>query len=192
MSPGDPAFYKGEFVGLLYTYLHIANRLFTYEYSVYEFQSVYGPVQNWGKYKVRCIKENNILKNQLFILKFLQPNTVSFALYSRRKEGRGFSGNKDTNIIILGWQQSHFAFSARWFQSFEVVLLRCKLQTEYGIWQLTFHRFMMIELAWGQFLFSNLAGGGKHKISMGKRFGLRCGSSSVPDFLKTLRVPEMP
>ena len=50
------------------------------------------------------------------------------------------------------------------------------------------NKFMMIELAWGQFLFSNLSGGGKHKISIGKRFGLRCGPSSVPDFFKTLRV----
>ena len=41
--------------------------------------------------------------------------------------------------FLLGWRQSHFAFFARWLQSFEVVLLHCKLQTVCGIWQLTFH-----------------------------------------------------
>ena len=51
---------------------------------------------------------------------------------------------------------------------------------------------MMIELAWGQFVFSSLLYGGNHKISIGKRFGHRCGPSSVPDFLKPLEVSEMP
>ena len=36
MILGEPAFYKGEFVGLLYSYLQFANKI-----SVYEFQSVY-------------------------------------------------------------------------------------------------------------------------------------------------------
>ena len=40
---------------------------------------------------------------------------------------------------------------------------------------------MMIELAWGQFVFSNLLGGGNHKISIDKRFGHKCGPSLVPD-----------
>ena len=51
----------------------------------------------------------------------------------------------------------------------------------------TFYTCVMIELAWGQFVFSNLLGGGNHKISMGKRFGHRCGPSSVPDFLETIK-----
>ena len=51
---------------------------------------------------------------------------------------------------------------------------------------------MMIELTWGQFVFFNLLGGENHKISIGKRFGHRCGPSSVPDFFKPLEVSEMP
>ena len=32
------------------------------------------------------------------------------------------------------------------------------------------HKFMIIELAWCQLLFSNLLGGGNHKISKGQTF----------------------
>ena len=47
---------------------------------------------------------------------------------------------------------------------------------------------MIIESAWGQLFFSNLLGGGTIKFQSGKRFGHRCGLSSVPDFFKSKSI----
>ena len=52
-------------------------------------------------------------------------------------------------------------------------------------------KIMIIELAWCQLLFFHSLGGGTIKFQRGKRFGHRCGPSSVPDFLlKTLRCQD--
>ena len=45
-------------------------------------------------------------------------------------------------VIYLYWvgNKVFSLFPARWPKSFEVILLHCKHQTVYGIWQLTLHR----------------------------------------------------